>query len=256
MTQPDPLADDLRLRHATVSALQASLLESPTVEGFLQTVVDRAGEHVAAHAACTLTMLRQGRFLTVASTDPEATEADAVEYATDSGPCVEAARRGVETVVPDLRAEERWPEWAAASLRLGFRSAAAAPADTGDGAQLAINLYGRELDAFGETEMQRARIYVDEAARALRLCLLLAEQTERAQDLQTAMASRSTIDQALGVIMGQNRISRDEAFAILRTASQHRNVKLREVAALLIENLTGHEAAEPPHFDGSGRSGR
>ena len=64
------------------------------------------------------------------------------------------------------------------------------------------------------------------------------------------MASRSTIDQALGVIMGQNRITRDEAFAILRAASQHRNVKLREVAALLIENLTGHEAAEPPHFGG------
>ena len=103
-----------------MSALQASLLRTTTVEAFLQTVVDRAGEHVAAHSACTLTMLREGRFLTVASTDPEATEADQVEYATDSGPCVEAARRGVETVVPDLRAEGRWPEWAAASLRLGF----------------------------------------------------------------------------------------------------------------------------------------
>ena len=94
-------------------------------------------------------------------------------------------------------------------------------------------------------------IYVDEAARALRLCLLLAEQTERAEHLQSAMASRSTIDQALGVIMGQNRISRDEAFAILRSASQHRNVKLREVAAMLIENLTGHQAAEPPPFGSS-----
>ena len=101
MTQQDPTADELRLRHATVSALQASLLRTTTVEAFLQTVVDRAGEHVAAHSACTLTMLREGRFLTVASTDPEATEADQVEYATDSGPCVEAARRGVETIVPD-----------------------------------------------------------------------------------------------------------------------------------------------------------
>jgi ANTAR domain/GAF domain len=253
MTPPEPLADDLRLRHAAVSALQASLLASTTVETFLQTVADRAGEHVAENASCTLTMLRQGRFLTVASTDPEATEADQVEYVTDSGPCVEAARHGVETIVPDLRADDRWPEWSAASLRLGFHSAAAVPADTGDGAQMSMNLYGREPAAFGEQEMRRARIYVDEAARALRLCQLLAEQTERAQDLQTAMSSRSTIDQALGVIMGQNRISRDEAFAILRSASQHRNVKLREVAALLIENLTGHQAAEPPGFGVSGR---
>jgi hypothetical protein len=248
MTQQHPLADELRLRHETVSALQASLLSTTTVEAFLQTVVDRAGEHVAPGAACTLTLLRQGRFLTVASTDHDATVADQVEYATDSGPCVEAARRGVETVVPDLRREERWPEWAAASLRLGFLSAAAAPAETGDGAQLAINLYGHTVDAFGEPEMQRARIYVDEAARALRLCLLIAQQTERAEHLEQALTSRSTIDQALGVIMGQNRISRDEAFAILRAASQHRNVKLREVAAMLIESLTGHQAAEPPPF--------
>jgi hypothetical protein len=244
MTQQQPLVDELRLRRAAVSALQASLLRSTTVKAFLQTVVDRAGEHVAAEAVCTLTMLHEGRFLTVASTDHHATEADQVEYATESGPCVEAARHGVETIVPDLRSDDRWPEWAAASLRLGFLSAAAAPADTGDGAQLAINLYAGEPDAFGEPEMQRARVYVDEAARALRLCLLLAEMTERTEHLQSAMASRSTIDQALGVIMGQNRISRDDAFAILRSASQHRNTKLREVAATLIENLTGHPAEE------------
>jgi hypothetical protein len=251
MTRVEPREAELELRHAVVTALQASLLRTTTVESFLQTVVDRAAEHVVAgtaEIACTLTMLREGRLLTVASTDPQATEADQVEYATDTGPCVEAARRGLETIVVDLRSDDRWPEWAEASVRLGFRSAAAAPADTGDGAQLAINLYGREPDAFGENEMRRARVYVDEAARALRLCLLLAERAEQSEHLETAMASRSTIDQALGVIMGQNRISRDEAFAILRAASQHRNIKLREVAAALIENLTGHPAAAPPEF--------
>lgn len=255
MTRVHRPVDELQLRHDAVTALQASLLRTTTVESFLQTVVDRAAEHVAGGAAgtaCTLTMLREGRLLTVASTDSRATEADQVEYDTDSGPCVEAARRGLETVIVDLRCDDRWPSWAAASGRLGFRSAAAAPADTGDGAQLAINLYGREPGAFGEAEMRRARVYVDEAARALRLCLLLAERAERSEHLESAMASRSTIDQALGVIMGQNRITRDEAFAILRAASQHRNVKLREVAATLIENLTGHPAAAPPEF---GRAG-
>ena len=125
-------------------------------------------------------------------------------------------------------------------MRLGFRSAAAAPADTGDGAQLAINLYGRELDAFGEPEMRRARsTSTRPRVRSVCACCWLSRPSGR-EHLQSAMASRSTIDQALGVIMGQNRISRDEAFAILRAASQHRNVKLREVAATLIENLTGH----------------
>ena len=57
--------------------------------------------------------------------------------------------------------------------------------------------------------------------------------------------------------MAQNRCSRDEAFALLRRASQHRNLKLREVARTVIERFTGHEAAEPPPFraPGTARSG-
>lgn len=39
------------------------------------------------------------------------------------------------------------------------------------------------------------------------------------------------IDQALGVLMGQQRCSSAEAFKLLRAASNHRNRKLRDVAA-------------------------
>jgi hypothetical protein len=248
MTQNQSTVEDLALRHAAAVDLQASLLSTHTVEAFLQRVIDRAAAHIAPEVACTLTLFRQGRFLTVASSDEQATRADQVEYDTDSGPCVEAARNGIECIIPDLRSESRWPVWAAVSLRQGSLSAAGIPADAGDGAQLALNLYSHHERAFGEVELRRARLYVDEAARALRLCLLLAERTVLTQDLTTAMTSRSTIDQALGVIMGQNRISRDEAFAILRTASQSRNIKLREVAATLIESLTGHPAGEPVTF--------
>jgi hypothetical protein len=254
MKHHDPATEELRLRHAAVSELQTSLLTTRTVEAFLQRVIDGAARHIAPDIACTLTMLRQGQLLTVASTDEQATEADKVEYEVDSGPCVDAARDGVESVVADLPNDDRWPEWKNASLELGFLSAAAVPADTGDGAQLSLDLYGRELDVFGGAEMQRARVYAEEAARALRLCLLLAQQAALAEHLEAAMASRSTIDQALGVIMGQNRTTRDEAFDILRAASQSRNIKLREVAATIIQNLTGHPPAQPPEFErGSSR---
>jgi hypothetical protein len=249
MTHDDPVTEELRLRHAAVTGLQTSLLTTRSVEDFLQTVVDGAAQHIAPNIACTLTMLREQTLVTAASTDEEATEADKVEYEVDSGPCVEAARHGAESVVADLRHDDRWPEWRTASLKLGFLSAAALPGDTGDGAQISLDLYGRELDAFGEPEMQKGRVVVEEIARALRLSLLLAQQAELAQHLEAAMVSRSTIDQALGVIMGQNRTTRQEAFEILRAASQSRNIKLRDIAAAIIENLTGHPAADPPTFD-------
>lgn len=241
-------SEDYRRRHAAAVDLQASLLSMPTVEDFLQGVVDRAGAHIAPHSACTLTTLRNGRLSCAASSDDDATHADLVEYETNQGPCVEAVERGVETIVPDLTRETRWPEWAANAGRLGFRSAAAAPADAGDGIALAINVYGRDLDAYGEEEMARMRAYVEEAARVLRLAYAMAEQAAVAEHLESALASRSTIDQAVGVIMAQNRVPAEDAFAILRAASQHRNVKLREVAAGLIENLTGHPASPAPTF--------
>lgn len=252
VTAGDPRSRDpdaeLALRHAAVLELQVSLLGSKTVEGFLQNAVDRASAHVSPHAACTFTARVKGRYICVASSDEAALKADLVEYETESGPCVEAVNRGVESVVADIDTDGRWPKWAAAARELGFLSAAGIPADTGEGVRLALDLYGRQPNAFGPEEMRRARAYTEEAARTLRLCLVLAEQATLAEHLQTALASRSTIDQALGVIMGQNRVPRDEAFAILRAASQHRNVKLREVARSIIENLTGHPAAEPPEF--------
>lgn len=252
MTDTSAGGEDYRLRHAAAIDLQASLLAMPSVDDFLQGVVDRAGAHIAPHSACTLTIRRDGRLSCAASSDDDATRADLVEYETNQGPCVEAVERGVETVVPDLSQETRWTEWAANAGRLGFRSAAAAPADAGDGIALAINVYGRDLDAYGAEEMARTRAYAEEAARVLRLAYAMAEQATLAEQLESALASRSTIDQAVGVIMAQNRVPAEDAFAILRAASQHRNVKLREVAAALIENLTGRPPSPAPEFRRSG----
>jgi hypothetical protein len=237
--------EEFRVRHVATVALQSSLLETKTVGDFLQAVADGAATHVGPHAGCSVTTLRGGVYECAGSSSDEVLKADLVEYQTRSGPCVEAASAGVELVVPDLRSERRWPEWTAESLRLGFRSAAAVPADTGDGVQMALDLYSTDEDAFGEPEMRRARVYAEEAARTLRLCLALAERATLAEQLQTALTSRAVIDQALGVIMGQSRVSSERAFEILSAASQHRNVKLREIAKQLIESLTGHPPADP-----------
>jgi ANTAR domain len=53
------------------------------------------------------------------------------------------------------------------------------------------------------------------------------------------LASRAVIDQALGVIMAQQGCTAAGAFDILRSASQNRNVKVREIAELVIAGITG-----------------
>jgi AmiR/NasT family two-component response regulator len=59
--------------------------------------------------------------------------------------------------------------------------------------------------------------------------------------LETALASRAVIDQAIGIIMGQNRCTA-AALEILRRASHHRNIKLRAITYEIITRIGG----EPP----------
>ncbi|WP_426987505.1 ANTAR domain-containing protein [Pseudarthrobacter sp. Y6] len=62
------------------------------------------------------------------------------------------------------------------------------------------------------------------------------------------LRSRTSIDVACGVIMGQNQCSYEEAFNILATASSHRNIKVRVLAESLLEDLSG--GTPSTHFKG------
>jgi AmiR/NasT family two-component response regulator len=53
------------------------------------------------------------------------------------------------------------------------------------------------------------------------------------------MSSRATIEQAKGVVMARHRCSPDEAFHLLVQESQHKNRKLRDVAADLVAAVSG-----------------
>jgi hypothetical protein len=71
-----------------------------------------------------------------------------------------------------------------------------------------------------------------------------------AEQLQNALASRSLIDQAIGVLMAQERCDSQEAFELLKRHSQNNNRKLRDVAADVITRLTGHPPTAPAPFAG------
>lgn len=131
------------------------------------------------------------------------------------------------------------------ALAMGVRSVLSLPLDGGDQAVGALNLYSRSTHAFGEREQVAAQRFADEASRALSLAVRLVQHVELTEQLRAAMTSRAVIDQAMGIIMGQNRCGADEAFAVLRAASQHRNVKLRVVAQEIITSVTGTALRDP-----------
>ena len=147
----------------------------------------------------------------------------------------------------DLGRDLRWLHFAPPATKKGIRSVLALPLSAD--AQLgALNLYARSPIAFGVVDRAKAAILVSMASVALSVAHSHEDEERRAENLHAALASRETIGEAIGILMERERITADHAFDILRRASQHLNVKLREVAEKLVE--TGEEPdTGPPRSD-------
>lgn len=57
--------------------------------------------------------------------------------------------------------------------------------------------------------------------------------------LRARLHSMPVIEQAKGILMAQSRCTADEAFAMLRAASQRSNVKLRTLAEEIVAHVSG-----------------
>jgi hypothetical protein len=239
---------DEAFRHNMWALLEPSLRESPTIESYLHAAADLTADAIEVVGSYSFCTSLYGYPITIGSSDRAAWDADQVEFDTEDGPCVEALRTGAVPKAIDLATEQRWPAWTAVATMLGFSSAAGIPAEVSPGHRIALNLYAPTPNAFDDATVHRAILFAEEVARTIPMAVRLFAADERASQLEQALASRSTIDQAIGVLMTQNRCTPDTAFGILRRASQNRNIKLRDVAATIIERFTGHPAADPPQF--------
>ena len=56
--------------------------------------------------------------------------------------------------------------------------------------------------------------------------------------LKARLETMPVIEQAKGIVMAQNQCGPDEAFDVLRRASQRANIKVSVLAALLVEQVT------------------
>ena len=63
--------------------------------------------------------------------------------------------------------------------------------------------------------------------------------------LKVALASRTVIGIALGIIIEREHVTEQEAFQILKEMSQHTNVKLRDVAAQMAKDAQLFLSREP-----------
>ena len=144
-------------------------------------------------------------------------------------PIAAAALAGQRSVTSaDLAAEQRWPEYASALLRHSpIRSVRAHPIRLVDNDLAALVLYSDvTAEHPGGDGSRPTALFADHAAMGLSL---LANR-RKVEHLTIALENSREIGQAMGILMATHKVTADMAFDLLRTASQHGHLKLREVA--------------------------
>lgn len=199
-----------------------------TTADAVSAVAQIAVKRVPGSEWASITQGVNGAFRTIASTHPEAAAVDGIQYGLGTGPCVDAIRAVTVFRTGDLGSDSRWSEF-------GRRAVATADVHSMLSFRLLIeyddmiaglNLYATERHAFDDAAQVVGTLLATHAGMAISA----AAARERADHLQRALAASRDIGVAMGVLMGEHKISRDQAFDLLRIISQHANRKLADIA--------------------------
>lgn len=217
----------------TISQIAVALFAPGTVEGTLQRIVELAQRAVDGCEAAGIMLLDAGNISTLAASTELVVKVDQIQIDAGEGPCLDAAAQTTAFYANDLLDEQRWPTFAPAAVAAGIRSVLAYSLSAERPSVL--NLYATLPAAFGATDRAKGQIFATLAGLALDSAQERAADAEIAGNLTEALRTRELIGQAQGILMERERLTAEQAFAVLRRASQHLNVKLREVAETLVE---------------------
>ncbi len=196
-----------------------------------------AARGVPGAESVSTTLLRGDKAYTAAHSSEMALVADELQYDEGYGPCMDAGRGGVVLRIDDTLTEERWPTYVARVREQGVRSSLSVPLPYQGSSIGALNVYSSRPGAFVSAEsLAAARDVAESIAVAVLNVAAHHRLGEQARNMRIAMETRAVIEQAKGVLMAQRRVTADEAFEILRDASQRYNRKLREIALGIVQS--------------------
>lgn len=219
----EPQAHDVELAEIFADVARG-LLEEHDVDGTLDRICDLAVKTIDACEAAGISIASGPRISSLSTSDALPRIVDDIQSETQEGPCVDAIKEHEVFMTGALSKEERWPEFSRrAHEETGVQSILSLRLFASEDTMGALNLYSTEADAFDDHDVATGSVFAAHAAVAL-------TNARREAQLEDKAETRDVIGMAKGIIMARQHVSDDEAFAVLRRASQRMNVKIRELA--------------------------
>jgi GAF domain-containing protein len=214
-----------------LAAIARALLHEPDVPATLKRTVDDAVATLDGGLYASVSLVLQRRLVETPVYE-RALWTDQVPYELGQGPCLDAVWRQDTFAIDDLATEPLCGDWSRRVVAgTGIRSGLSLQLFTDPEAAVsrgALNLYAPRPRSFDPDTRAEAVALAAHAAIAL-------ESAQTEAHLRSGLVTRTVIGQAEGILMERLRITADQAFGVLSRLSQHRNVKLRDVARNLVE---------------------
>ncbi len=231
-------SDEPTMLAKAFATITEQLYDADTVDDVLLRIAQAAVSSVAGCGMASVTLAEPQGPRTAATTHVEAATVDHAQYEAGEGPSLDAITTPL--VYVSAFPDERYPRLGARPVAAGVHSAvsyhlsARSPASA-DPVEGSLNAYGMDECAFDDAAREIGLVLAAHASIAARAVGRRASLEKAGQELREALMSRDVIGQAKGMLMERLQVTPDDAFDMLRRASQQLNVKLRQVAETLTE---------------------
>jgi GAF domain-containing protein len=227
MPSNDLLFDVLK-RFATTLAGQYDVAD------VLYELTEHAVEILAATSAGVSLAEDDGVLKFVTASSEAAADLERVQQDSQHGPCYHACRTATAVVIANISETTQWPLYRSKCEEVGLHAVLGIPLTTGDRRLGAIDIYDRGPREWSAEDIAAASVLADMATSYVVHASELAQAQRINEQLQQALTSRITIEQAKGIIAGERGVRLQDAFEILRKHARTNSVSLSSVADAVV----------------------
>jgi transcriptional regulator with GAF, ATPase, and Fis domain len=220
----------------TFVTLADTLVVGYDMVDMLHTLLENCTALFGATAGGILLADEGGELEVIASTDERSLLVELLQLRLDGGPCLECYVTGHAVTVNDLREQtDTWPQFRSGALEQGFISLHAAPLRLRADIIGSLNLFWGESGGPDERDARIIQALADVATISILQERAVRESDLAREQLQHALNSRITIEQAKGVVAYQREVDMNQAFTLIRDYARSHRLPLLQVAADVVD---------------------
>lgn len=208
------------------------------LQSALDKIVHLAVENLDACEFAGISLVEKGKITSAASSNDVPRKVDQIQSEVGEGPCIDAIKEHEVFQTGELKKDGRWPNFSQrAHDETGISSVVGFRLFVEDDTMGALNLYSTAPDAFDDSDVALGSVFAVHASVAM-------SAARREESLEKKADTRDVIGRAKGILMARSGATDEQAFEMLKRASQRMNVKLRDIATRIADQAPARESSE------------